>query len=173
MIVLDVNVLVAAFRADHEFHDHARGWLMDALRRGVPIAVPDLVWVGFVRICANPRVFSVASTIAEATAFARALAAQRSYVHLGGLRDDIEPFFAEVEDASAAANLATDAYIAAVALEWAAEVATFDRDFRRFDGLRIVQPSLARTAAPEASADEGVGPRIGDVAWSRDELHER
>lgn len=153
MIVLDVNVLVASFRADHEFHDRARGWLVAALARGVPIAIPDLVWVGFVRICTNPRVFPVAATIAEVVAFARALVAQPSYVQLGGLRGDVEPFFAEVEDASAAANLATDAYIAAVALEWAAEVATFDCDFRRFDGLRIVEP------------DGGL--RVGD------ELHER
>jgi predicted nucleic acid-binding protein len=46
--------------------------------------------------------------------------------------------------ASAAANLATDAYIAAFALSWAASVATLDRDFRRFDGLRIIEPGGAR-----------------------------
>lgn len=45
-----------------------------------------------------------------------------------------------VEDAEAAANLVPDAYIAAMAIEHDCAVATFDRDFRRFDGLRVVTP---------------------------------
>lgn len=117
-----------------------RPWLDDILHRRVPVAVPDIVWVGFVRLCTNPRVFPVASTLDEVLAFARALAAQPSYAHLGGLREDIEPFLRMVEEASAGANLTTDAYIAALASGLAAEVATLDRDFRRFDGLRIMEP---------------------------------
>lgn len=141
MIVLDVNVVVAAFRADHPHHERVRPWLDGILRTSAPFAVPDVVWLGLVRLCTNPRVFPVASTIAETLAFARALAAQPSYVHLGGLRDGIEPFLTMVAEASAGANLTTDAYIAAIASVWAADVATFDRDFRRFDGVRHVEPA--------------------------------
>lgn len=143
MILLDVNVVVAAFRADHPHHARVRPWLEDVLQKSTPLAVPDVVWVGFIRICTNPRVFPVASTIDETLEFVRALTAHSSYVHLGGLREGIEPFLDVVSTASAAANLTTDAYIAAVALAWAADLATLDRDFRRFDDLRIIAPGAA------------------------------
>lgn len=140
MIVLDVNVVVAAFRADHPHHQRVRPWLENQLSRATPIAVPDLVWVGFLRLCTNHRVFVVPSGLAEAVGFVRALIGQPSYVKVGGLHDGIEPFLELVIDSSAAANLATDAYVAAVALAWASPVATLDRDFRRFDGLRLIEP---------------------------------
>ena len=141
MIVLDVNILIAGFREDHPHHARARPWLLDSLASGAAIGVPDIVWVGFLRLCSNPRVFPVASTIEEALDVVRALTAAPGYVHLGGLRDDIEPFLQTVVSANAAGNLTTDAYIATMALSIAAEVATFDRDFRRFDGLRIIEPA--------------------------------
>lgn len=144
MIVLDVNVLVAAFRADHVHHDRVRPWLEETLRSSTPIGVPDIAWVGFIRLCTNPRVFSVVSTIDETLEFVRAFSAQPGYVHLGGLKDGIEPFLDTVGSSSAAGNLITDAYIATIALSLAAGVGTLDRDFRRFDGLRIVEPAAGQ-----------------------------
>ena len=38
-------------------------------------------------------------------------------------------------------NLTTDAHLAALAIEHDAEIASFDRDFRRFPGLRWRDPS--------------------------------
>lgn len=38
------------------------------------------------------------------------------------------------------ANLVPDAYIATVAITHGCPVATFDRDFRRFDDLTVVTP---------------------------------
>lgn len=140
MIVLDVNILVAAFRADHPHHERVRPWLDGVLGQVTPIAVPDVVWVGFVRLCTNHRVFEVPSSLGETVAFARAFVAQPAYVPVGGLSDGIEPFLELAISSSATANLATDAYLAALALAWAASVATLDRDFRRFDGLRVIEP---------------------------------
>ena len=139
MIVVDVNILIAAFRSDHPHHTRVRPWLMSTFAEGEKVGVPDVAWVGFIRICTNPRVFAVASSIDETLAFVRAIAAQPGYVHLGGLAS-IDPFVEVVANADAAGNLTTDAYIASIALSLAAPVATLDRDFRRFDGLRIVEP---------------------------------
>lgn len=141
MIVLDVNILIAGFRDDHPHHERARRWLVDTIASGAVIGVPDIVWVGYLRLCTNPRIFPVASTIDEAFEFIRAVTAVPGYVPLGGLRDGIEPFLHTVSSSDATGNLTTDAYIATVALSLAAEVATFDRDFRRFDGLRIIEPT--------------------------------
>lgn len=140
MIVLDVNVLVAGFRADHPHHERVRPWLTATLASGAAIGVPDVVWVGFIRLCTNPKVFPVVSGMDETLAFVRAVAAQPGYLHLGGLPDGIEPLLQTVVESDAVGNLTTDAYIATIALSLAAEVATLDRDFRRFDGLRIIEP---------------------------------
>lgn len=139
MIVLDVNILVAAFRADHAHHARVLPWLSATIASGEKIGVPDLVWVGFIRICTNHRLLPVPSEIDETLAYVRAFVAQSSYVHLGGL-STLDPLLDTVVASGAAGNLTTDAYIAAVALSLAASVATLDRDFRRFDGLRIIEP---------------------------------
>ena len=50
-------------------------------------------------------------------------------------------FGSQIRSAKASANLVTDAYIAAAAIALGATVVTFDRDFRRFDGLSVLELS--------------------------------
>lgn len=50
-------------------------------------------------------------------------------------------FTNQCREASATANLVTDAYIAATAISLGATLVTFDRDFRRFDGLKVLELS--------------------------------
>ena len=82
MIVVDVNVLLAAFRADHVHHARARPWLERTLEAGVRIIVPDLVWVGFLRLVTNSHIFDVPATPAEAFEFVDAVCAAPSYANL-------------------------------------------------------------------------------------------
>lgn len=104
------------------------------------VVVPDSVWSGFLRIVTNTRIFEIPSTLADALTFVRAVAGAGGYRHVAGLVDGIEPFLQLAADAEASANLIPDAYLAAVAVQHGCPVATFDRDFRRFDGLEIVTP---------------------------------
>ena len=57
MKVLDVNVLLAAFREDHPHWPIARPWL-DRAVESEPVAVPHRSAVGFGRLATNARVFS-------------------------------------------------------------------------------------------------------------------
>ena len=141
MIVLDVNVLLAAFREDHAHHALARPWLERTLAEGAGILVPDAVWIGFVRIVTNSHIFEVPSTPAEAFEFADAVCAAPSYAGVAGLDDGLSAFRATVLSSDAWGNLIPDAYLASIALSHAVPVASFDRDFRRFDGLEIIVPS--------------------------------
>ena len=50
-------------------------------------------------------------------------------------------FGVQLRGADASANLVTDAYIASAAMAMGATVVTFDRDFRRFDGLSVLELS--------------------------------
>ncbi|RHW23312.1 PIN domain-containing protein [Nocardioides immobilis] len=45
-----------------------------------------------------------------------------------------------LESAGAAANLANDAHLAALAIEHKATIVTFDSDFGRFEGVRWAEP---------------------------------
>ncbi|QIM16192.1 type II toxin-antitoxin system VapC family toxin [Leucobacter insecticola] len=142
MIVLDVNVLVAAFRADHSHHGVARPWLMRLLETESAVIVPDLVWIGFLRVVTNRRIFDGPASPREALTFMEALTRSSAYRRAPGLPDGHDVLHRTVEVTDARANLIPDAYIAAVALAFACPVATFDRDFHRFEGLRIVRPEV-------------------------------
>jgi toxin-antitoxin system PIN domain toxin len=141
VIVVDVNVLLAAFRADHAHHPVAKPWLDAALEAGTALLVPDLVWVGFVRLVTNTHIFDVPSTPAEAFGFVDAVCATPSYSGIAGFDDGLTRFRDEVLGSDAWGNLVPDAYLVAIARAHAAPVASFDRDFRRFDGLEIITPT--------------------------------
>lgn len=138
MVVLDVSVLVYALREDTARHEAALAWLQGRLATPTElVVVPDLVWVGFAAVVTSPRVFAQPSTVPEVTAFARAVGAQPTYRRVPGLILGIEALLSAMRDGQARANLVPDAYVAAVAIQLDAELATFDKDFHRFDGLRI------------------------------------
>ena len=140
MIVVDVNVLLAAFRADHVHHEMSRTWLERALSGSDSIVVPDLAWVGFLRLVTNTHIFEVPSTPTEAFEFVDAVCAAGAYISVPGLSDGLTAFRDTALEADAWGNLMPDAYLASIALSHAAPIASFDRDFRRFDGLAIIVP---------------------------------
>jgi len=140
VIVLDVNVVLAAFRADHVHHPIVRPWFEQTLATGADIVVPDFVWVGFLRLVTNTHIFEVPSTLAEAFAFVDAVTSAPSYRSVPGLPNGLGVFRQTAVVGEADGNLIPDAYIASVARALACPVATLDRDFRRFDDLHIVTP---------------------------------
>jgi len=139
MVIPDVNLLVYAFRKDTPFHDQAFSWLTSSLGDPVEeVLIPDLVWVGFLRICTNPRIFHEPSSAEEATSFVQRVLAQPSYRSMPVL--GIEPLLNLLIESQSRGDLVTDAYIACVACQLGATVATYDRDFRRFDDVRLITP---------------------------------
>lgn len=57
MIMPDVNVLLAAHRADHPDHVPLRDWLEAQLNGPSAFGVPELVLSSFLRLATNSRVF--------------------------------------------------------------------------------------------------------------------
>jgi uncharacterized protein len=142
VIILDVNVVLATFRADHVHHPEVRAWFDNTIASGIEFAVPDFVWVGFLRLVSNAHIFEVPSTVTEAFTFVAAVSATPSYRSIPGLPNGLDVFKQTCESGDARGNLIPDAYIAAVARAHGSPVATLDRDFRRFDDLRIIEPRL-------------------------------
>lgn len=141
MNVVDVNVVVAFFAEKHPHHDRARSWFSQALAAGDPFTMPDLVWVGFVRLVTNRRVLEVPATFAQAWEFAESIQAQGAYLDYRAATRALPEFARLGTEVNAQVDLVTDTYIAACATTLGAAVVTFDRDFRKLDGVRIVEPA--------------------------------
>lgn len=140
MILLDVNVLIAAHRSDHPHHDLVRPWFDGMIRDGSAFTVPDIVGVGFVRIVTNRRAIATPSPSADALSFLLALIRQAGCVSLAPGPHHHELFRRTCLESDATGDLVTDAYLAALAIEHGGTVVSLDRDFARFEGLRWERP---------------------------------
>jgi uncharacterized protein len=140
ILAVDVNVLVAAFREDHPHHSAVHPWWLRVVSEPVDILASDVVLTGFVRIVTNSKIFPTPSTPDEAFAFVDALLAHPRFVQLGAADGVIDEFRAICVREGVTGNLVPDAYIVACATAVGGVVASLDRDFRRFDDLRLVVP---------------------------------
>lgn len=143
MKLLDVNVVLAAHRDDHPDFDLARRWLQEMLDSGAPFAVVDLVAGAFLRIATNRRIFSIPTPVDQAFAYLKSLRGQPSHVMLAPGPEHLMLIEELCRSADAAGDLVADAQLAAIAVEHAAELVSFDRDFARFEAVRWVQPGDA------------------------------
>lgn len=140
MIIPDINLLLYAHVAAFPEHGRARQWweaLMNG-RREVGIAAPALF--GFVRLASNPRVLDRPMAVVDAVARVEEWLS-RPQVHFiqPGPRH-LEIAFGLLRHTGAAAQLTTDAQLAALAIERQGEVHSNDMDFGRFPQLRWVNP---------------------------------
>lgn len=136
MMLPDVNVLVYALRSDAPFHRESRAWLDAAVTGDLRFAMSKLCLSAVVRIVTNPRAFQQPSTLEEAFGYCREIIEQPNctLVEPGDRHWDI--FERIAIDARIRGSRLSDAWFAALAIEWGCEWITFDRDFARFQGLR-------------------------------------
>ena len=140
-MVLDVNVIIALASASHPLREAATEWWAETKATGQPFTVPDLVWVGFARILTNSRSVPTPVTWEDAWHFAEAFMAQPKYLRFLVDPRTMEEFVRLASTAGARGDLVTDAYVAACAAAYGGTVVTFDRDFRKFDDLRVLELS--------------------------------
>lgn len=140
MIIPDVNLLLYAYDSSCENHGRARSWWERVLSGCEPVSLPWVTILGFVRIGTHPRVFARPMSVPEATAHVDSWFAQAvvEVVHPGPRHWFILSEL--LKQARAAANLTTDAHLAALAIEYGARICSSDSDFRRFSGLRFENP---------------------------------
>lgn len=140
MLLLDVNVVLAAHRADHPQHDPVRSWFDDTLTGHDPFAVPLAVWASFLRIATNRRVFEVPTPRADAFDFITATRSQPLHAPLAPGPRHLALVRRLCEEADALGDLVPDAVIGAMAVEFDCELVTLDHDFARFPSVRQRRP---------------------------------
>ena len=144
MILPDVNVLVHAYRESAEDHTAYADWLNEVLRTD-ELLLPDAVVVGFVRVATSAALTKPRVTATDAYAFVDALrqaawirTALGSRIVLDRMRELC------TNDPGIRGDLVPDAYLAATALAHDARLATRDRGFARFPGVRWFDPAASR-----------------------------
>lgn len=140
MRLVDVHVLVYAFRADAPAHAAYRAWVEALVGSDEAYAVSDHVLAGFLRVVTHARVFHPPTPIAPALAFAHAFRERANAVPLAPGARHWGIFTKLCREAAARGNLVPDAWLAALAIESGCELVTTDRDFARFPGLRWRHP---------------------------------
>jgi len=139
VIVLDVNILVAAAGGEHPDHPACALFLKDCLHQG-DVIIPDVVWSGFIRIITNAKAVGQSPSWSSIRAFIAAVQHHPGYrADVRSLTAPLDSFVSLCQAVNARRNLVSDAYIAAIALEHNASVGTFDADFGRL-GVPVVHP---------------------------------
>jgi toxin-antitoxin system PIN domain toxin len=139
--LLDVNVLLAAHRDDHPDFELARAWLDHTVAERTPFAVVDLVAGSFLRIATNRRIFAIPTPVDQAFAYLKSLRAQPAHAMLAPGPRHVAFLEQLCASGEASGDLVADAQLAAIALEHACELVSFDRDFARFSELKWGRPS--------------------------------
>lgn len=140
MILVDVNVLVYAFREDAPGHGAYRQWLEECVGSDQPYGIADSVLAGFLRVVTHPKVFNQPSSLEIAFRFIEELRGQPNCVTIAPDGRHWEIFTRLCRASNAKGNLIPDAYLAALAIESGSEWITADRDYSRFPGLRWRHP---------------------------------
>ncbi len=140
MLLLDANVLIYAFRRDLPQHTTAKRWLERKLSADEPLELLAVSELAFFRITTNRRAFAHPSTFEEALRFIDAVRSCSivSELHPGPEHRII--FVRMARDYHLRGNDLSDAFVAAAAVEAGAILASADRGFARFRGLRWINP---------------------------------
>ena len=139
-MIVDVNVLLYAVNEDAEQHEPIRRWWEDALEGDESVGLPWVVLLGFLRIATNARVYPAPLSADEVIERVQGWLAVDVVTAVTEKPDHWRVLRNLIEDTGTAANLTTDAHLAACAITHDATLVSCDGDFARFEGLRWMNP---------------------------------
>lgn len=145
MTIVDANVLLYAVNTASVQHAAAKAWLEAALSGDTRVGLPWLSLLAFLRIATHPSLFARPLSVDQALDVMDLWCTAPNVVHPEPGRGFPATFARTMRSGSASGGLANDAFLAALAIEHDAAVATFDREFARFEGVRVIVP---RTSHP-------------------------
>jgi toxin-antitoxin system PIN domain toxin len=141
MILPDVNVLIYAFRQDASEHAVCRLWLDSVVAGSTRFGMSPLALGAVVRITTNLRTYEVPSTLEEAFGYCQDLLGQPHCQIMEPRDRHFEIFQRLCIETNTRGPRVTDAWYAALAIEWGCEWITLDRDYARFPGLKFSPPT--------------------------------
>ena len=140
MKLLDANILLYAYDTSSNHHEICRAWLESAFNADEMIALPWQTILAFVRISTNPRAVKVPLSSANACAIVGTWLERPNVVVINAADRFWNILRQQILDAQVSGPLVTDAALAALAIEQGATLCSTARDFRRFQGLKLIDP---------------------------------
>ena len=140
MILIDANLLIYAIDSDAPHHGPARRWLERTLSGTMPVGLPWVVILAFIRITTRRGIMQRPLPPSDALAYVQSWLEQPCVEAVAPGEHHWSILRRLLEATGVAGNLTSDAHIAALALERGACVCSTDHDFARFAGLVHVNP---------------------------------
>ena len=139
MIIVDVNILLYAHNEGKALHGKCVEWLQEVLSEGELIGIPWHCFMAFLRLTTSSRGSVQPLSLPDATDVVnRWIENPQVSIPRPGTR-----FWSILKEVGADSGTRggdwSVAYLAALAIESGAGFATFDRDFRRYKGLKLVE----------------------------------
>ena len=141
MILVDASVLLYAYEPRSEHHQTCRSWLEKAFSGEEPVCLAWVTILAFIRIITNPGIFEAPLTASEATDVVASWLARPAVFILEAGERRWELLRTLLLESQLSGAHVMHAFLAALALENGATLATTDRDFSRFPKLKLSDPT--------------------------------
>jgi toxin-antitoxin system PIN domain toxin len=143
VIIVDANLLLYAVNRDFPDHERARHWWESTLVGDLPVRLPWVVILAFIRISTSPKVFTRPLPVAAAAEYIEQWLGLPAVEMIYPAPGHWQLLARLLNGTGTGGNLTTDAHLAALALQHGATVYSADNDFKRFPGLVHVNPLQA------------------------------
>lgn len=143
MLFPDLNVLIYAYDSGAKQHDACSRWLESALNGDQPVCFSWHTIMGVMRILTTVKMVKNAFTVSEAMDIADDLLTTPLSRMLVPGEQHLALFRRLVDETKISGARLADAHLAALAIEHGAAVVSTDRDFRAFDGIKLIDPLSA------------------------------
>jgi toxin-antitoxin system PIN domain toxin len=140
MILPDLNLLVYAYNEDAAEHRRAKAWWEACLSEERQVGLPWAVLLGYLRLMTSRHVLVDPLSPDEAARHISSWLERPQVQILQPGPRHLELLDGLMREAGAAGSLVTDAHLAALAIEYQAELHSNDAEFSRFPGLRWQNP---------------------------------
>lgn len=141
MTILDANILLYAYDRSSVSHTRVIEWLETQFQAREAIGLPWISLWAFLRIATNPRINQSPLSLKEAFAVIHEIQQMPRAVIVQPGSQHAEILERLAIEAQANGSRITDAVLAAIAIEHGAKLASTDRDFSRFQGLKWINPT--------------------------------
>jgi toxin-antitoxin system PIN domain toxin len=140
--IIDLNLVIYAHNENAPMHRTAGQWWEQALNQTETIGLSWVVMLGFLRIMTNRRIMPSPLQPEQAIEIVNTWTDQDvTQIVLPG-KEHWSILKSLLHDAGVAANITTDAHLAAIAIENGATLYSADNDFARFKNLNWKNPLI-------------------------------